>query len=127
MNEREQQRKIKQRLATLRHAAEVTGNVAQTCRYFGISRPTFYKWLCQYEEFGEEGLRDRSSRPKHCPHETTTEVVGKIMNLLRPAAGISTWRWLSPRCPLAVVYGLRRPLCSRGRYASGLSGGRQRR
>jgi transposase InsO family protein len=81
MNEREQQRKIKQRLATLRHAAEVTGNVAQTCRYFGISRPTFYKWLRQYEEFGEEGLRDRSSRPKHCPHETTTEVVGKIMYL----------------------------------------------
>ena len=63
MSEREQQRKIKQRLATLRHAAEVTGNVAQTCRYFGISRPTFYKWLRQYEEFGEEGLRDRSSRP----------------------------------------------------------------
>ena len=81
MNEREQQRKIKQRLATLRHAAEVTGNVAQTCRYFGISRPTFYKWLRQYEEFGEEGLRDRSSRPKHCPHETTSEVVGKIMYL----------------------------------------------
>jgi len=81
MNEREQQRKIKQRLATLRHAAEVTGNVAQTCRYFGISRPTFYKWLRQYEEFGEEGLRDRSSRPKYCPHETTSEVVGKIMYL----------------------------------------------
>ena len=81
MIEREQQRKIKQRLATLRHAAEVTGNVAQTCRYFGISRPTFYKWLRQYEEFGEEGLRDRSSRPKHCPHETSSEVVGKIMYL----------------------------------------------
>jgi transposase InsO family protein len=81
MSEREQQRKIKQRLATLRHAAEVTGNVAQTCRSFGISRPTFYKWLRQYEEFGEEGLRDRSSRPKDCPHETAAEVVGKIMYL----------------------------------------------
>ena len=81
MTEREQLATLKHRLATLRHAAEVTGNVAQTCRDFGISRPTFYKWLHQYDEFGEERLRDRSSRPKHCPHETMTEVVGKIMYL----------------------------------------------
>ena len=64
MDEREQQRKIRHRLAVLRHAEEVSGNVAATCRYYGISRPTFYKWLRQYEEFGEEGLRDRSSRPR---------------------------------------------------------------
>ena len=40
MTEREQQRKIKHRLAMLRHAEEVTGNVAATCRYYGISRQT---------------------------------------------------------------------------------------
>jgi len=28
-----------------RHAEEVTGNVARTCRCYGISRPTFYKSL----------------------------------------------------------------------------------
>ena len=54
MDEREHQRKIRHRLAVLNHAEEVTGNVAATCRYFGISRPTFYKWLHQYEQFGEE-------------------------------------------------------------------------
>src|ERR687898_1273022 len=81
MDEREQQRKIRHRLAVLRHAEEVSGNVAATCRYFGISRPTFYKWLHQYEEFGEEGLRDRSSRPRTCPHQTNGEVVGKIVYL----------------------------------------------
>ena len=55
--------------------------MAATCRYYGISRPTFYKWLRQYEEFGEEGLRDRSSRPRTCPHQTDAEVVGKIVYL----------------------------------------------
>jgi transposase-like protein len=69
MDDREQQRKIRHRLAVLRHAAEVTGNVAATCRYYGISRPTFYKWLRRYEELGEDGLRDRSSRPFHCPQQ----------------------------------------------------------
>jgi transposase InsO family protein len=81
MDEREQQRKIRHRLAVLRHAEEVTGNVAATCRYYGISRQCFYKWRRRYEELGEAGLRDGSSRPHHCPHETPTEVVGKIVYL----------------------------------------------
>ena len=68
----------------MRHAAEVAevaDNVAMICRYYGISQPTFYSWLRRYEEFGEQGLRDRSSRPKHCPYETDPEVVGKIIHL----------------------------------------------
>ena len=31
-------RQVRRRLAVLRHVEEVTGNVAMTCRYFGISR-----------------------------------------------------------------------------------------
>ena len=81
MNEQTQLRTVKHRLAVLHHAAEVSGNVAATCRYYGISRPTFYKWLRRYEELGEDGLRDRSRRPLSCPHETKAEVVGKIMYL----------------------------------------------
>lgn len=77
----EQQRKVKHRLAVLRHAEEVTGNVAATCRYFGISRPTFYKWLRRFEELGENGLADGSSRPHHSPLATKTEIVGKIIYL----------------------------------------------
>ena len=48
-----------------------------TCRYYGISRPCFYKWLHRYEELGEEGLRDGSSRPLNSPEATKTEVVGQ--------------------------------------------------
>ena len=36
MDEREQQRKIRHRLAMIRHAEEVTGNVALTCRLFWV-------------------------------------------------------------------------------------------
>jgi transposase InsO family protein len=81
MTEREQRRLVNHRLAVLQHTEEVTGNVAQTCRYYGISRPTFYKWRNRYEEKGLEGLRDRSSRPHHCPHSANAEVVGKIIYL----------------------------------------------
>ncbi|MDH3261835.1 MAG: helix-turn-helix domain-containing protein [Acidimicrobiia bacterium] len=62
MTEREQQRLVNHRLAVIRHAEEVTGNVAQTCRYFGITRQTFYVWLRRYQEKGLEGLRDKSRR-----------------------------------------------------------------
>jgi hypothetical protein len=38
MTERERQRKIRHRLAVIRHAEEVIGNVATTCHQYGISR-----------------------------------------------------------------------------------------
>ena len=75
MDDREQQRKVKRRLAIIRHAQEVTGNVAQTCRYYGISRQVYYKWLRRYEELGEDGLRDGSSAPLHCPTATVAAPV----------------------------------------------------
>jgi transposase-like protein len=65
----------------LRHVDEVTGNVAMTCRYFGISRQLYYTWLRRYRAEGLEGLRDRSRRPKSCPHATHTDVVEKILHL----------------------------------------------
>jgi transposase len=81
---KEQQRVIKRRLAILQHADEFTGNVAATCRYFGISRQCFYTWLKRYEEEGEEGLRERSRRPLTSPRATHAEVVGKIIYLRSP-------------------------------------------
>ena len=45
MDDREQRRKIRHRLAVLRCAEEVSGSVAATCRYYGISRTVFYKQL----------------------------------------------------------------------------------
>ena len=81
MNERELDRNAARRLAIIRHAREVTGNVAMTCRYYGISRQVFYTWYRRYETEGAAGLRDRSRRPLHCPHETPSEVIEKIIYL----------------------------------------------
>lgn len=74
-------RHVRHRLAVLQHAEEVTGNVALTCRYYGITRQTFYIWKRRYEELGEEGLRPRSHRPKNSPRATHVDVVGKILYL----------------------------------------------
>src|SRR3990172_1770501 len=77
----QQDRVAARRLAMIRHAEEVSGNVAKTCRYYGVSRPTFYKWVRRYQELGVEGLRDRSRRPHTSPNATKGEVVGKIVYL----------------------------------------------
>jgi transposase-like protein len=50
VNEPVEDREVRRRLAVLRHVEEVTGNVAMTCRYFGISRPTYDTWVRRYEE-----------------------------------------------------------------------------
>jgi transposase len=72
---------VRRRLAVLRHVEEVTGNVAMTCRYFGISRQLYYVWLRRYRDEGVDGLRDRSRRPKVSPRATPADVVGKIVYL----------------------------------------------
>jgi len=81
VNERQLDKNAARRLAIIRHAREVTGNVAMTCRYYGITRQAFYLWRRRYETGGLEALRDRSRRPQFCPHETSTEIVGKIIYL----------------------------------------------
>jgi transposase-like protein len=48
MTERELSRNATRRLAIIRHAEEVTGNVALTCRYYGITRQSYYVWLRRY-------------------------------------------------------------------------------
>ena len=63
VNEPERDKNAARRLAILRHAEEVTGNVALTCRYYGITRQAFYLWRRRYEAGGLAALRDRSRRP----------------------------------------------------------------
>ena len=94
MTEHEQRRLVRHRLAILHHAEEVTGNVSATCRYYGISRQCFYKWRNRFDELGEEGLRDRSSRPHRggCHAAALPGVVATASSALR--AGSPVVRWL---------------------------------
>jgi transposase-like protein len=59
MTERELARGAARRLAIIRHAQEVTGNVSGTSRYYGITRQIYYTWLRRYEEGGLDGIRTR--------------------------------------------------------------------
>jgi transposase-like protein len=81
MTENELQRGARRRLAVIRHAQEVSHNVQKTCRYYGISRSCYYRWLERYNAEGEVGLRERSRGPLHSPTATSDEVVAKILYL----------------------------------------------
>ena len=43
-SEKDLVRRANRRLAVLQHAEEVSGSVAATCRYYGVSRTVFYRW-----------------------------------------------------------------------------------
>ncbi len=66
MTERELARNAARRLAIIRHADEVTGNVAQRCRYYGISRQIFYK--------GAAAMRRRARTACGTGHPARTRV-----------------------------------------------------
>jgi transposase len=74
-------RQMRHRLAVLRHADEISMNVAATCRYYGITRQTFYTWEKRYKAEGQAGLHERSKAPKFSPRATNSEIVGKIIYL----------------------------------------------
>ena len=58
-------RDAKRRLAWFQHYYPHGENASLTCRYFGISRPTFYYWKARYEPRDLRTLETRSSRPHH--------------------------------------------------------------
>src|SRR4028118_1171546 len=90
MTEQHQQRVQNWRLKVLRHA-ESTGNVAKTCRYYGISRTLFYQWRKRYKAEGLDGLRDRSHTPHRFHNATPAEIVQKILHL-RQHYHFGPWR-----------------------------------
>jgi transposase-like protein len=61
MSKIEQQRQAAWRTKLIRHASEKTKNVSKTCRHFGVSRKTFYKWVARHKSFGEADVMHRRS------------------------------------------------------------------
>jgi transposase InsO family protein len=49
------------------------------CREYGISRKTGHKLSNRFDEFGVEGLFDRSRAPEHIPHKTPPELVKLVL------------------------------------------------
>lgn len=65
-------REAKVRLAFLDWHRRHDGNVSRTCRHFGISRPTFYRWRARYRADALTVLEDRSSCPRRRRQPTWT-------------------------------------------------------
>ena len=81
MTKTEHLRLVTWRFKILQHATAESGSVAQTCRYFGISRKTYYKWQGRFKSLGHAGLSDRSRAAHRSPRATLPEVVSKILYL----------------------------------------------
>lgn len=80
MTKAEQKRLTNWRSKILLRAAD-SRCVARTCRHYGLSRKTFYKWHRRFADHGAAGLCDRPSRPHRSPRATRGEVVSKILYL----------------------------------------------
>jgi transposase len=81
MTKTEQVRLVAWRSKILQHASGENRTVCQTCRFFGISRKTYYKWANRHRTHGDAGLCDRARVALRFPRATPPEVVSKILYL----------------------------------------------
>src|SRR5438128_9351197 len=59
-----------------------TQNVARTCRHFGISRQTFYRWQRRYDALNLLTLEARSPRPhRHRQPTWSTRLADRVLAL----------------------------------------------
>jgi len=63
------------------HRIEDGWTVAAAAESMNVSRQTASKWWRRYQDEGEAGLVDRSSRPHSCPHQTPAKVERRIVAL----------------------------------------------
>ena len=81
MTKAEQTRLVAWRFKVLRCAEQAPRSVARTCRQFGWSRKTFYKWKKRFQAGEPATLCDRSRAPHRSPRATPPNVVRKILYL----------------------------------------------
>ncbi len=81
MTKAEQARLLAWRQKIFQDASKGTRRVSDTCRRFGISRKTFYKWKHRYDADGPMGLCERHRRPHRSPRAFTHDVISKVLYL----------------------------------------------
>jgi transposase InsO family protein len=72
-----------QRRLLVRRIREQGWQVAKAAAAAGVSRQTSYKWLRRFDDEGEAGLEDRSSRPRRIPVQTPRRTVRRMEQLRR--------------------------------------------
>jgi putative transposase len=73
----------KQRLKWFDYYERHGQNAARTCRYFGISRQTFYRWQRRYDPPYLVMLEDRKHRPQHVRQPTWSPELAATVRALR--------------------------------------------
>jgi transposase InsO family protein len=58
-------------------------SIGQVASKVGVSRQTLHAWLVRYEAEGLDGLKDRSHRPRGCPHQMPADVEAAVLELRR--------------------------------------------
>ena len=72
----------RQRLKWMDYYNSHDHNARLTCRYFGISPQTFYRWKRRYDPHNLKSLEDRSRRPRRLRQPTwSTELVERVLKL----------------------------------------------
>jgi len=78
----EMTREARARLAWMDHYFTHGRNAAQTCRRFGISRQTFYRWRRRFDRHDLSSLEALSHRPHQCRRPTwTPRLVEQVLSL----------------------------------------------
>jgi len=71
------------RLSWMSHYMRCGRNAAFTCRHFGISRQTFYRWWRRYDPHNLATLEGHSHRPQHCRQPTWSSAQAQAVLTLR--------------------------------------------
>jgi len=115
-------REAKQRLRMMTWYDDHGRNAALTCRHFGISRDTFYRWRRRFEEYGPGGLENASHRPRRVRKPTWTKELEKAvleLRLLTPGWGkdklVVLLRDQGWQCSTSMVGRILRHLKEKGR------------
>ena len=75
-------KQARQRLKWFDYYHSHNNNARLTCRHFGISPETFYRWKRRFDPRHLESLEDRSHRPKHVRQSTAPpELVAAVLKL----------------------------------------------
>jgi len=54
-------------------------SITDLSQKYRVSRPTVYKWLKRYDQFGIEGLKEKSRAPKNLPHRTSPKILKLVI------------------------------------------------
>jgi transposase InsO family protein len=70
-------------LLLVQRVLELNWSPAAAADGMGVSRATVYKWIRRYLDEGQDGLLDRSSRPKRSPNALSEQQVKRILKTRR--------------------------------------------